>query len=100
MYKQIRAYFGLLTDYIIREGHRSFAHIKEHCQHAKSKLDTEKIIRKNKNIDKSVVSAYERLEQELSKLGVEIKPTFNIEPPLGWNRTGCCNPNNQASSNT
>ncbi len=48
-----------------------------------SKLDTEKIIRKNKNIDKAVVSAHEPLEQELSKLGVETKPTFNIEPPLG-----------------
>ncbi len=59
-----------------------------------------KIAKENKNIDKAVVSAHEQLERELSKLGVEIKPTFNIEPPLGRNRTGCCNPNNQGSSNT
>ena len=58
-----------------------------------SSLDRKKIINQNKNINAETVSAHEKLERELRKLGVEIKPTFNIEPPLGWNRTGFYNQN-------
>jgi len=58
-----------------------------------SPLDREKIINENKSINGETVSAHEKLERELRKLGVEIKPTFNIEPPLGWNRSGCYSQN-------
>ncbi len=30
LYKQVRAYFGLLTDYMVRENHPSFIHTKEY----------------------------------------------------------------------
>ncbi len=58
-----------------------------------SPLDRKKIINQNRNINEDTVSAHEKLERDLRKLGVEIKPTFNIEPPLGWNRTGCYSQN-------
>ena len=54
-----------------------------------SPSDRERIIKKNKNINGETVTAHEKLERELRKLGVEIKPIFNVEPPLGRNRTGC-----------
>ena len=41
----------------------------------------------NPRIDVAVVRAHEKLESELKKLGVEIKPVFNLEPPLGRDRT-------------
>ena len=53
-----------------------------------SPLDKKTILNQNSNIDAEIVSAHENLERKLRKLGVEIKPTFNIEPPLGRDRTG------------
>lgn len=45
---------------------------------------SDKVIRKNPKVNASVVAAHERLEQELKKLGVEIKPSsYNIEPAFG-----------------
>ena len=44
----------------------------------------DKVVRKNPKVNTSVVAAYERLERELKKLGVEIKPSsYNIEPAFG-----------------
>jgi len=37
-------------------------------------------------IDVAVVEKFGKLELELRKLGVEIKPSYGIEPPLGRNR--------------
>ena len=45
--------------------------------------DREDVLRRNPKIDVSVVAAHERLERDLKKLGVEIKPSYNIEPPFG-----------------
>ena len=45
--------------------------------------DREEVLRRNPKIDVDVVAAHERLERELRKLGVEIKPRYNIEPPFG-----------------
>ena len=45
--------------------------------------DREEVLRRNPKIDVSIVAAHERLEHELKKLGVEIKPSYNIEPPFG-----------------
>jgi len=41
------------------------------------------ILRRNVNINRDTVAAHERLERELKKIGVEIKPSYNLEPPLG-----------------
>ena len=46
-------------------------------------MDKAEILRQNQRINRSTVSAHERLEEELKKLGVEIKPRYNLEPPLG-----------------
>ena len=43
----------------------------------------EEVFRRNPGIDVSVVEAHERLERDLEKIGVEIKPSYNIEPPFG-----------------
>lgn len=43
----------------------------------------EEVLRRNPGIDVSVVEAHERLERDLKKIGVEIKPSYNIEPPFG-----------------
>lgn len=53
----------------------------------------EEVLKRNKNINTATVAAHEKLERELQKLGVEIKPSFNLEPPLGQNRTGIHNRN-------
>lgn len=45
--------------------------------------DREEVLRRNPKIGVGVVEAHERLERELKKLGVEIKPSYNIEPPFG-----------------
>lgn len=45
--------------------------------------DREEVLRRNPKIDVSVVAAHEQLERDLKKLGVEIKPSYNIEPPFG-----------------
>ena len=52
-----------------------------------------KVVGSNENINFETIAAHEKLEQELKKLGVEIKPRFNIEPPLGRSRTGCLSRN-------
>ena len=43
----------------------------------------EEVFCRNPGIDVSVVEAHERLERDLEKIGVEIKPSYNIEPPFG-----------------
>lgn len=45
--------------------------------------EREEVLRRNPKIDASVVAAHERLERDLKKLGVVIKPSYNIEPPFG-----------------
>ena len=41
------------------------------------------VLERNKNIDARVVKAQAKLERELKGLGVEVKPEFKVEPPLG-----------------
>ena len=41
---------------------------------------------KNPHIDRDTVNAYARLEQQLNKLGIEVKPEYRIDPPLGTYR--------------
>jgi hypothetical protein len=51
------------------------------------------VLKRNKRINTDTVAAHEKLERELEKLGIEIKPSFNLEPPLGRTRTGIHNRN-------
>lgn len=46
---------------------------------------------RNSKINMSVVAAYEQLEQEFSKLGIEIKSSYNIEPAFGRHPFGIRN---------
>lgn len=41
------------------------------------------VFRRNPGIDPQLVEKHERLEKELAKIGVQIKPEYNLEPPLG-----------------
>ena len=43
----------------------------------------DEILKKNPRIDLKLVRHQEELERELEKFGVDIKPKFRIEPPLG-----------------
>ena len=60
---------------------------------ATSESYRKEVLKRNKKIDIETVVAHEKLEWELQKLGVEIKPSFNLEPPLGRSRTGIHNRN-------
>ena len=40
-------------------------------------------IRKNSKINTSIVATHEQLGREFSKLGIEIKSSYNIEPAFG-----------------
>lgn len=59
----------------------------------------DKVVRKNPKVNTSVVAAYERLERELKKLGVEIKPSYNIEPAFGRRPTRLYNPTKSHNHN-
>ena len=43
------------------------------------------VLERNTRINVDTVAAHEKLERNLKKLGVEIKPSYNLEPPLGRN---------------
>ena len=45
------------------------------------------VLKRNTRINIGTVTAHEALERKLKKLGVEIKPSYNLEPPLGRNPT-------------
>ena len=45
------------------------------------------VLKRQPMVDRRVVDAYERLEQKLLKLGVVVKPSYSLEPPLGTNET-------------
>jgi hypothetical protein len=41
------------------------------------------ILRRNFSVSREVVAQSERLESELSKLGVDFRPRYSLSPPLG-----------------
>ena len=45
------------------------------------------VLQQQPMVDRRVVDAYEQLERELLKLGVVVKPSYSLEPPLGTNET-------------
>ena len=52
-----------------------------------SPLSLKDVLKRNPRVNRGTVAAHEKLERELKKLGVEIKPSYNLEPPLGRNPT-------------
>lgn len=55
----------------------------------------EEVLKKNAKINSATVDAHRNLERELKKLGVEVKPEFRLEPPLGRTRAGFHNRNSR-----
>ena len=49
------------------------------------KSTKDNILSKNAKTDPKVVKDYERLEKKLKKLGVDTKPKYTLDPPLGGN---------------
>lgn len=43
------------------------------------------VLERNPGINMDIVAAHEALVEDLKKLGVEIKSSYNLEPPLGRN---------------
>ena len=52
-----------------------------------SRLQRREILKRNQKIDSKLVSAQVNLERRLKGLGVEVKPEFKVEPPLGRGKT-------------
>ncbi len=46
-------------------------------------LFSEAVLRRNNKVNRKTVAAHEKFEKELQKLGVEIRPSYGLEPPLG-----------------
>jgi len=55
--------------------------------------DKKKLLARNVKINKKTVAAYKKLEKELIALGVDTKPSYNLEPPLGPSKIPLRNPN-------
>ena len=49
-------------------------------------VDRERILTQNDRIDREVVAAYRKLENQLRELGVQRNPSYSLEPPLGRHR--------------
>ena len=47
----------------------------------------DELIDRNPKVDAMTVDRFRRLEGELAKLGVVVKPVYRMEPPLGSSRT-------------
>ena len=50
--------------------------------------DKQDVLDRNAGVDRTVVAAYRQLERELRQLGVEVRPRYGLEPPLGGGRPG------------
>lgn len=51
--------------------------------HTAPTLDKQAVLDRNTKVDRTVVASYKRLERELKRLGVEVRPRYTLEPPLG-----------------
>lgn len=49
-------------------------------------MEKAEILRRNPMVDPVLVERYEKLELELHRLGVDTKPKYNLDPPLGGAR--------------
>jgi hypothetical protein len=53
---------------------------------AEQRPEKDSILRRNPQVDTLIVKQHKALDVALQKLGVDTKPRFNIEPPLGGDR--------------
>ena len=67
---------------------------------SKSLPNREETFSRNVKIDTGVVASHERLEKELNRLGVEIKPSYNLVSPWQQNRTRLHGPTRIALANS
>ena len=49
-------------------------------------MEKAEILRCNSMVDPVLVARHEKLELELRRLGVDTKPKYSIDPPLGGDR--------------
>ena len=49
-------------------------------------MEKAEILRRNSMVDPVLVARHEKLELELRRLGVDTKPKYSIDPPLGGGR--------------
>ena len=54
--------------------------------HAELTLDKRDVLERNAKVDRTVVASYKRLERDLRRLGIEVRPRYTLEPPLGSGR--------------
>lgn len=52
-------------------------------RHSAPKLDKQDVLEHNARVDRAVVASYKQLERKLKQLGVEVRPRYTLEPPLG-----------------
>ena len=50
-------------------------------------IQKEEVLAKNPSVDQEALKEFERLDEELKKMDIEIKPRYLIEPPLGGNQS-------------
>ena len=67
---------------------------------SRTPLSRDEVLRRNPGIDVDLVASHERLERELTKLGVPIKPSYNIEPPFGRHRVQIHNESRTGTRNS
>ena len=66
-------------------------------QDTRPSLDKQDVLERNAGVDRAVVASYKRLERELRNLGVEVRPRYTLEPPLGGGRSRGHNLTNRQS---
>ena len=54
--------------------------------HPKPSFDERDVLERNAGIDRAVVASYKRLKHKLRQLGVEVRPRYTLDPPLGSGR--------------
>ena len=54
--------------------------------HTELSLDKRDVLEGNAQVDRTVVASYKRLERDLRRLGIEVRPRYTLEPPLGSGR--------------
>ena len=58
--------------------------------HSAAELDKQDVLEHNAGVDRAVVASYKQLERKLKQLGVEVRPRYTLDPPLGSGRPPCC----------
>ena len=46
-------------------------------------LDETQVLKANRKVDAKMVRTFEKLEQDLERVGAATKPAYRLQPPLG-----------------